>query len=188
MKYENNNSVSFDFASIPATKPASYKQIKYRAGNVAVALLFSKLGLIPEKVKATNYKLFSQMGMAIQTAAANKPLTHGDIQEMSTNPKKFNDIFIAAFRELFLSSDELGRLLLKDGLSPAKSKKVVSIFAAITGKELPETPAKISVKTSRKNAKTVSVKTTSKKPQTVSEIDRQIEQLMILRDEADMPT
>lgn len=182
-----NTTTNFDFSSIPATKPASYKQVKFRAGNVAVALLFNKLGLIPETgLKATNYKLFSQMGMALQTAAADKPLTHGDIQEMGKHPAKFSKIFHAAFQELFLSPSGLEKLLTQDKVPAAKIKKAVNAYSKITGKET----AKIAVRKSTadddkatvvvKESKTPKTPKTPKTLDTVAGIEREIDKLYLM--------
>ena len=172
-----NTTTNFDFSSIPSTKPASYKQVKFRAGNVAVALLFNKLGLIPETgLKATNYKLFSQMGMALQTATVNKPLTHGDIQEMGKNPAKFAKIFHAAFQELFLTPSGLEKLLKSDKVPAAKIKKAIKAYSEITGKEV----ATVAVRKSTADDKaTIAVKEskTPKNLNSVAGVAREITEL-----------
>jgi len=184
-----NTKTNFDFTSIPSTKLASYKQVKFRAGNVAVALLFNKLGLIPETgLKATNYKLFSQMPMAIKTATEEKPLTHGDIQEMGKNPAKFSKIFHAAFQELFLTPNGLEKLLTQDKVPAAKIKKAVNAYSKITGKKM----ATVAVR-KRTEDDSVTVETKPKKqskqseskPLTAAEIQRQIDKLFLALEQLD---
>ena len=129
---------TFDYNSIPAEKPASFKQIKYRVGNLAVAYLLNELGLNADKHKATNYKLFSQMGMALKTATLESPFTNGDVREMDSGCRaKHYKLFQLAYAELFCSSKELEALLLKDGLTPAKTKTTLKKWCKLTGKDMP---------------------------------------------------
>ena len=126
---------SFDFNSIPAEKPASYKQIQYRVGNPAVAYLFAKLDLKSGTYKATNYKLFSQMPSAIKTATLKHPLTNGDVRAIDKGLTKAHlKMFNNAFRELYLEPNDLSCLLLKDGLSAEDVVVVISKYCNITGK------------------------------------------------------
>lgn len=147
----NNSKNTFDFNSIPAERPASYKQIQYRVGNPAVAYLFKLLGL-NDDMKATNYRLFKQMPMAIQTATIEKPLTNGDIRAIDKGlTKAVFAIFDLAFRELYLEPNDLSNLLFKDGLSAKEVVAVISKYCTITGKsgEI-KMPAKTALKKSAK--------------------------------------
>ena len=144
---------TFDFNSIPAEKPASYKQIQYRVGNPAVAYLFSQLDLKSGTLKATNYKLFNQMPSAIKTATLKNPLTNGDITAIGKGLTRVHlKMFENAFKELYLEPNDLGHLLLKDGLSIKDAQQVVAKYCVITGKiSTVEKPLKV---TARKKVKT----------------------------------
>jgi len=187
------NNVNFDFSSISATKAATFNQIKFRAGNIGVALLFSDLGLKNVGLKSTNYRLFKQMGKSIETATMDKPLTHGDIQEMGTNPAKFSDIFREAFKHLLLKSDELVKLLQQDKVSEAKIKKVILKFNKLKGltdekskksttiqtrKITKKEPVKISTKPTKSN-------NSESKPLTAAQIQRQIDKLFLALEQLD---
>ena len=76
----NNSENTFDFSSIPAERPASWNQLKYRIGNIAVAYLFSLLGLKSGAYESTNGRFFNQMGSALKTATLNNPLNNGDVR------------------------------------------------------------------------------------------------------------
>ena len=169
---------TFNYDSIPADRPATHKQVKHRAGNIAKEVLLSELGLGGMLVKATNYRLFKQMGMALQTATAQRPLTHGDIQAMGRDASKYLEVFAAAYRELYLTPEELTGLLKQDKVPAAKAKKAVTAYSKLTGKKVvvrektTDESASVSTKMSgSSSAATKSRKATSKKL-TQSEIDK----------------
>tara|TARA_R110002167_G_scaffold6089_7_gene27777 strand:- start:83 stop:799 length:717 start_codon:yes stop_codon:yes gene_type:complete len=123
MPYSNNNSAPFDFSTLDSAKPATYNQIKFRIGNVATAVLFSRLDLNRDNFKSANRKIFTQMASALQTATIEKPLTNADIQAIDAtgDVTKYRAIFERAFAELYCTSEELHKLLIKDGLSAKKA-------------------------------------------------------------------
>tara|TARA_R110002020_G_C16108139_1_gene759270 strand:+ start:218 stop:775 length:558 start_codon:yes stop_codon:yes gene_type:complete len=184
-----SNTTTFDFTTLPSTKLATDSQIKFRAGNLAIALLFSKLGLKPktnvrENFPATNGRFFIQMMMSIKTATEEKPLTHGQIQEMDKNPAKFSKIFHAAFKELRLSPSGLEKLLTQDKVPAAKIAKAVKAYCELTGKEA--TTVAVREKVADDSVKVETKPTKSKeKPLTAGEIQRQIDKLFLALEQLD---
>jgi len=151
---KTSTNTSFDFNSIPAEKPASWKQIKSRVGNPATTYLFNELGLKGdqrETYKATNRKLFNQMASALKTATLKNPLNNGDIRAIDKSiTKAHQDIFNQAFKELYLEPNALGVLLLSDGLSAKAAQLAVTKYCEITGKKKATTKAKAKVTTRAK--------------------------------------
>jgi len=188
-----NDTTTFDFTTLPSTKLATDAQIKFRAGNLAIALLFSKLGLKPktnvrEDFKATNGRFFIQMFMSLKASNKEKPLTHGQIQEMDKNPAKFSKIFHAAFKELRLSPSGLEKLLKQDKVPAAKITKAVKAYSEMTGKEattvaVREKVADDSVTVETKPKK--QSKQSESKPLTAAEIQRQIDKLFLALEQLD---
>mgnify|MGYP003680755361 FL=1 len=158
--YTSNN--NFDFNSIPAEKPASWNQLKSRVGNPATDYLFNQLGLNGDRTqyKSTNGKLFNQMGSAIKTATIKKPLNNGDVRAIAKGlTKAYKDIFNNAFKELYLEANDLGNLLLKDGLTAKEAQKVVVKYCAITGKTAVEKSVKVTARKKVKSDKSFKVLT-----------------------------
>jgi hypothetical protein len=186
-----NTTTNFDFSTLPSTKLATDSQIKFRAGNLAIALLFSKLGLKPktnvrENFPATNGRFFIQMMMSIKTATEEKPLTHGQIQEMGKNPAKFAKVFGAAFKELRLSPSGLEKLLTQDKVPAAKITKAVKAYSEITGKEVSKVVVRKSTADDDKATVVVKESKTPKTPKTpktldtVASIEREIDKLYLM--------
>jgi hypothetical protein len=196
-----NTTTTFDFSTLPSTKLATDSQLKFRAGNLAIALLFSKLGLKPktnvrEDFKATNSRFFNQMMMSLKTSTEEKPLTHGQIQEMDKNPAKFSKIFHAAFKELRLSPSGLEKLLKQDKVAAAKITKAVKAYCELTGKEatsvaVREKVADDSVTVETKPKKSTKMATvldeiySEEEPLTAAEIQRQIDKLFLALEKLD---
>ena len=167
---------TFNYDSIPAECPATHKQVKHRAGNFAKEVLLSELGLGGMLVKATNYRLFKQMGMALQTATSKKPLTHGDIQAMGRDASKYLEVFAAAYRELYLTPEQLAGLLKQDKVPAAKAKKAITAYSKLTGKKM----TTVNVRKRTDNDKeTIAVKEskTPKNLDSVAGISREISEL-----------
>lgn len=165
---------TFNYDSIPAERPATRKQVTQRAANIAKEVLLSELGLGDMLVKATNYRLFKQMGMALHTATASKPLTHGDIQAMGRDASKYLEVFGAAYRALYLSPEQLAGLLRDDKVPATQAKKAISAYSKLTGKKVvvrKKTTADESATVKSRKATSKSRKATSKKL-TQSEIDK----------------
>ena len=135
MPYSNNNSAPFDFSTLDSAKPATYNQIKFRIGNVATAVLFSRLDLNRDNFKSANRKIFTQMASALQTATIEKPLTNADIQSIDAtgDVTKYRAMFERAFTELYCTSDELHKLLIKDGLSAKKADVATNKYTMLHG-------------------------------------------------------
>ena len=135
MPYSNNNSAPFDFSTLDSAKPATYNQIKFRIGNVATAVLFSRLDLNRDNFKSANRKIFTQMASALQTATIDSPLTNADIQAIDStgDVTKYRAMFERAFTELYCTSDELHKLLIKDGLSAKKADVATNKYTMLHG-------------------------------------------------------
>ena len=135
MPYSNNNSAPFDFSTLDSAKPATYNQIKFRIGNVATAVLFSRLDLNRDNFKSANRKIFTQMASALQTATIDKPLTNADIQAIDStgDVTEYRVMFERAFTELYCTSEELHKLLIKDGLSAKKADVATNKYTMLHG-------------------------------------------------------
>ena len=134
MPYSNNNTTPFDYSKLDSAKPATYNQLKFRVGNVATAVLFSRLDLTRDNFKRANRKIFTQMASALQTATIEKPLTNADIQLVDAGKiDKYLPIFERAFTELYCTADELHKLLIKDGLSAKKADIAAGKYTLING-------------------------------------------------------
>jgi len=135
MGYSNSNTTPFDYSTLDSAKPATYNQLKFRIGNVATAVLFSRLDLNRDNFKSANRKIFTQMASALQTATIEKPLTNADIQaiEETGDVSKYQPIFERAFTELYCTSEELHKLLIKDGLSAKKADVATNKYTLLHG-------------------------------------------------------
>tara|TARA_R110000787_G_scaffold136976_3_gene249650 strand:+ start:2053 stop:2670 length:618 start_codon:yes stop_codon:yes gene_type:complete len=195
-------------------RPATDTQIRTFVANAAADVMINSMvngkGRETRKaLKATGAKLYFQVKESLITAIKNnddlRP-TQLTIQTLISNLDSplgigFDELFNAGFHAMRATSDEIGQLLLKDGLSPKKAVLAAQKYAKISGKILETpTPKKVQksatiqtrkitkkepVKISTK-PKTKSKNTRNNAPITVSDFDREIERLMILREEAEM--
>ena len=135
MSYSNSNATPFDYSTLDSAKPATYNQIKFRIGNVATAVLFSRLDLNRDNFKSANRKIFTQMASALQTATIDSPLTNADIQAIDStgDVTKYRAMFERAFTELYCTADELHKLLIKDGLSAKKATAAAYAYTILHG-------------------------------------------------------
>jgi outer membrane murein-binding lipoprotein Lpp len=200
-------------------RPATDKQIRTFVANAAADVMINQMlggtGRSTRKAhRATGAKVYFQVKEALITAIRNEPALRPNQATMQTlianldNPTGigFDMLFIAGFQAMRASHDEIGQLLLKDGLTPAKAKKAAATFQKLAQQTERLTPdvdfsavpvskpsakkANVSIRKQSKKAvkATVSVLEQPKavKAQTVGDIDREIERLMMLRDEAEM--
>ena len=135
MPYSNSNTTPFDYSKLDSSKPATYNQLKFRVGNVATAILFSRLDLNRDNFKSANRKIFTQMASALQTATIEKPLTNADIQAINAtgDVTKYRPIFERAFTELYCTPEELHKLLIKDGLSTKNADIAAGKYTLLHG-------------------------------------------------------
>jgi len=168
MPYSNSNTTPFDYSTLDSAKPATYNQLKFRVGNVATAVLFSRLDLNRDNFKSANRKIFTQMASALQTATIEKPLTNADLQAIDAtgDVTKYRPIFERAFTELYCTPEELHKLLIKDGLSAKKATAAAYAYTILHG-DIPLVET-VTVESETKTAKKSTAKKSATKKSTVT--------------------